>query len=75
MQLKEVRERQIFDDQQKVEQAGSRIAELELKEMQMLSNLKNTVTEHNKLLGMAKDGSLDLNSVQASQQRFNPNRP
>ena len=41
----------------------------------MLNNLKNTVTEHNKLLGMAKDGSLDMNSVQASQQRFNPNRP
>ena len=31
--------------------------------MEMLSNLKNTVNEHNKLLSMAKSGALDLGSI------------
>ena len=39
--------------------------------MEMLSNLKNTVNEHNKLLSLAKSGNLDMSSIMQSQQKFN----
>ena len=71
MQLKEEREKRAMDAQSKLEGVSDKITELENVEMEMLSNLRNTVNEHQKLLEMAKGGKLDLNSIMASQQRFN----
>ena len=42
---------------------GNRISDLENVEMEMLTNLKNTVNEHNKLMGMAKSGDLNMQSI------------
>lgn len=50
MQVKEEKEKRGMEAQAKLDQMGTRIQELEGVEMEMLSNLKNTVNEHNKLL-------------------------
>jgi len=40
---------------------GDNITNLENVEMEMLSHLRHTVNEHNKLLEMSKNGDIDLN--------------
>ena len=63
MQLKEDKEKKAFESQQALDKVGTRINELENVEMEMLSNLKNTVNEHNRLLQMAQSGNLDFDSI------------
>jgi len=63
MQVKEGKDKKVHDAQVKLDVMGNRINELESKEMEMLSNLKNTVNEHNKLLGMAKSGALNMENI------------
>ena len=74
MQVKEEKDKRMFDAQSQLNEMSDRITNLESVEMEMLSNLKNTVNEHNKLLAMAKSGNLDVNSIMQSQQKFNPSK-
>ena len=71
MNLKEEKEKKAMDAQSRLHGVSDKITELENVEMEMLSNLRNTVNEHQKLLDMAKGGALDINSILASQAKFN----
>ena len=70
MQNKEVKEKTILDTQQGLKKVAGRIQKLENVEMEMLSNLQKSVSEHQKLLGLVKNGNLDSISIQSSQKNF-----
>ena len=70
MQVKEDKEKRALEAQNQLGHMGNRIQELEGVEMEMLTNLKNTVNEHNKLLNLAKSGALDMNGIVQSKQQY-----
>lgn len=74
MQAKELKDKRAFDTQKNLDGVSTRINELESVEMEMLTNLKHTVNEHNKLLGLAKSGNIDLQSINVSTKNYNAGR-